>query len=219
MKTRIGSALLIALLAAGPAIASAADDSQWYATANFGTSFMSDKSVDFRGGAQSQSGTARLGNGLLAGAAFGRTFGRSFRAEAEFTYSSVEHDGLRLNRGGSLPSGNFASTSLALNGLYSFNLFGSEKVRSYAGLGLAYLTEVDIDFEQGAQETSFSGDGFGLQLLAGARYEFGERWFVDAGVRYLTAGKVSMTGEGAAVGRASADYNPWSATIGIGWKF
>ena len=166
-----------------------------------------------------QSGDASLSSGLLAGAAVGRAFSRNFRVEAEFVYQSVDHDGVRLDGGGSLPSGNFASTALALNGLYSFNLFGREEVRSYVGLGVAWLTEVDIDFEQGGQEISYSGDGFGVQLLAGARYEIGERWFLDAGLRYLSAGEVTMDGEGAATGRVRADYEPWSATLRIGWKF
>jgi len=30
---------------------------------------------------------------------------------------------------------------------------------------------------------------------------------------------VTMEGEGAAAGRVRADYEPWSATLGIGWKF
>jgi len=70
----------------------------------------------------------------------------------------VDHDGVRLADGGSLPSGNYASTGVALNGLYSFNLFGREEVRTYVGLGVAWLTEVDIDFEQGGEEVSYSGD-------------------------------------------------------------
>ena len=219
MTHRIESALLAACLAAGPAIASADDDAHLYATANFGANFMSDQSVRLSGDGPTQSGDASLGSGLLAGAAVGRAFSRSFRAEAEFVYQSVDHDGVRLTGGGSLPSGNFASTALALNGLYSFNLFGREEVRTYVGLGVAWLTEVDIDFEQGGQELSYSGDGFGVQLLAGARYEFGERWFLDAGLRYLSAGEVTMDGEGAATGRVRADYEPWSATVGVGWRF
>ena len=39
MKHRIESTLLAAFLTTGPAIASAADDSHWYATANVGASF------------------------------------------------------------------------------------------------------------------------------------------------------------------------------------
>jgi outer membrane protein len=219
MTHRIPSALIGALLAAGPTIASAADDAHWYAAANFGANFMSDQSVSLAGDGPTQSGDASLGSGLLAGGTIGRAFNRNFRAEAEFVYQSVDHDGVALDGGGSLPSGNFASTALALNGLYSFNLFGREEVRTYVGLGVAWLTEVDIDFEQGGQELSYSGDGFGVQLLAGARYEFGERWFLDAGLRYLTAGEVTMVGEGAAGGRVRADYEPWSATLGIGWRF
>jgi outer membrane protein W len=122
--------------------------------------------------------------------------------------------------GGSLlPSGNYASTALAFNGLYSFNAFGREDIRTYVGLGIAWLTEVDIDFEQGGQELSYSGDSIGVQLLAGARYEIGERWFLDAGMRHLNAGEVTMEGEGAAPGRVRADYEPWSATFGVGWRF
>jgi outer membrane autotransporter protein len=219
MTNRIQSTLLFALLAAGPALASAADDTHWYATANVGANFMSDQSVSLSGDGPTLSGDASLGNGLLTGAAVGRAFSRSFRAEAEFVYQSVDHDGVRLAGGGSLASGNYASTALALNGLYSFNLFRREEIRTYVGLGVAWLTEVDIDFEQDGQELSYSGDGYGLQLLAGARYEIGERWFLDAGLRYLNAGEVTMDGEGAATGRVRADYEPWSATLGIGWKF
>ena len=219
MTRKIESALFAALLATGPAIASAADDAYWYATANVGANFMSDQTVSLSGDGPEQSGDASLGSGLLTGAAVGRALSRSFRAEAEFVYQSVDHDGVRLAGGSALPSGNFASTALALNGLYSFNLFGREEVRTYVGLGVAWLTEVDIDFEQGGQEVSYSGDGFGVQLLAGARYEIGERWFLDAGLRYLSAGEVKMDGEGGATGRVRADYEPWSATVGIGWKF
>ena len=64
-----------------------------------------------------------------------------------------------------------------------------------------------------------AGAGFGVQLLAGARYEIGGQWFLDAGLRYLSAGEVTMEGEGAATGRVRADYEPWSATVGVGWRF
>jgi outer membrane protein W len=219
MTHKPGSVLLAACLASGPAIAAADDDAHWYATANVGANFMSDQSVRISGDGPTQTGDADLSTGLLTGAAVGRAFNRSFRAEAEFVYQAVDHDGVRLDGGGSLPSGNYASTALALNGLYTFNAFGNQNVRTYVGLGVAWLTEVDIDFEQGGQELSYSGDGFGVQLLAGARYEIGGRWFLDAGVRYLDAGEITMDGEAAAPGRVRADYEPWSATLGIGWRF
>jgi hypothetical protein len=117
MKHGIESALLLAFLATGPAIASAADDSHWYATANLGANFMSDQSVRLSGDGPTLSGEASLGNGMLAGAAVGRAFSRNFRAETEFVYQSVDHDGVRLDGGGSLPSGNYAATASACRSL------------------------------------------------------------------------------------------------------
>lgn len=219
MKHGMKHAVVVSFLALGPAIATAADDAHWYATGNVGANFMSDQNLSLSGNGPTQLGKASLGSGLLTGAAFGRAFNRSFRAEAEFVYQSVDQDGVTLTDGGSLPSGNYASTAVALNGYYTFNLFGREEVRTYVGLGVAWLTEVDIDFEQGGQELSYSGDGFGLQLIVGARYELGERWFLDAGLRYLSADSVTMDGEGEAIGQVRAEYEPWSATAGIGWRF
>jgi outer membrane protein W len=108
---------------------------------------------------------------------------------------------------------------VAINGLYEFDLLGSARARTYVGAGLVYLTEVDIDFEQGSTERSFSGNGNGVQLLAGARYDLGERWFLDAGLRYLAASGLDLEEESGGSGRIEADYAPWAATIGVGWRF
>ena len=212
--------LALAALLTMPVLAQAApDDAHWYAAGILGAGFMSDQTLALSGPGGSDSARASFDTGLLTGAAIGYAFNPRWRVEAEFIYQSVEHDGVDLAGGGSLPSGNYASTALALNGLYSFNAFGSEKVRTYVGAGVAWLTEVDIDFESGGTETSYSGDGVGLQLLAGARYDVGERLFVDAGLRYLTAGEVDMDGEGSSPGRIKADYDPWAVTVAVGWRF
>jgi outer membrane protein W len=187
---------LVCSMNVAPALAAdPAGESHWYATAIAGANFMSDQSLSFSGASLAGSTEAGFNTGLSTGAAVGYAFNRSWRVEAEFMYQSVDHDGVEL-AGSSLPSGNYASTSFALNGLYSFNAFGSDAVRTYVGAGLAWLTEVDVDFEQGRNELSYSGDGFGVQLLVGARYDFGERFFVDAGLRYLVGGEVTMDGEG-----------------------
>jgi outer membrane protein W len=217
--TFVASSLLAALALMPSAADAAQGDGHWYATGTLGAAFSSSQTLDYSSPAGAASASASFDPGLLAGGAVGYAFNPSWRVEGEFIYQSVEHDGVDLAGIGSLPSGNYASTGLALNGFYSFNAFGSDKVRTYIGAGLAWLTEVDIDFEQGGNELSYSGDGFGVQLLAGARYEVGERWFVDAGVRYLTAGEVELDGEGATDGRIKADYEPWSATLSVGWRF
>jgi outer membrane protein W len=212
--------LLLSALALSPAAVDAAPgEGHWYVTGTLGAAFSSSQTLNYSGPAGAASASTSFDPGLLAGGSVGYAFSPSWRIEGEFIYQSVEHDGVDLAGIGTLPSGNYASTGLALNGLYSFNAFGSEKVRTYIGAGLAWLTEVDIDFERGGDELSYSGDGFGVQLLAGARYELGERWFVDAGVRYLAAGEVELDAEGATNGRIKADYEPWAATLSVGWRF
>lgn len=210
--------LMGALTAIPAAAAGSSAEPHWYSTALAGAGFMSDQSLAFSGGAPGGSADASFDPGLAAGAAVGYAFNENWRIEAEFMYQSVDHDGVEL-AGDSLPSGNYASTAFALNGLYSFNAFGSDAVRTYVGAGVAWLTEVDVDFEQGGNELSYSGDGFGVQLLGGARYDIGERFFVDAGLRYLIGGEVTMDGEGGAPGRVKADYEPWGVTVAVGLRF
>jgi opacity protein-like surface antigen len=210
---------LACAMTASPALAAdPAGESHWYATALAGANFMSDQSLSFSGASLAGSTEASFDTGLAIGVVVGHAFNRNWRAEAEFVYQLLEHDGVEL-AGSSLPSGNYGSFSLAVNGLYSFDAFGSDALRPYVGAGLAWLTEVGIDFEQGRNELFYSGDGFGVQLLGGARYDLGERFFVDAGLRYLVGGEVTMVGDGRTPGRVKADYEPWGVTLGVGFKF
>ena len=214
-----GIAACLLLAAQSPALAAAPDREGWYATALAGVNFMSDQSLEFSGVETPGSANASLDSGFLAGAALGYGLTPNWRVELEFTYQSVDHDGLMDPSGTALAEGNFASTGLALNGLYEFNAFGSDRARTYVGLGAVWLTEVDIDFEQPEGELSYSGDDFGLQILAGARYDFSDRLFVDAGLRYLAASSIQLDGEQGAAGRITADYEPWSVTVAVGWRF
>ena len=134
-------------------------------------------------------------------------------------YQSVDHPVFTLAAGGPSGDGNYASTSIAVNALREFDLFGSPSTRTYAGLGAVYATEVDLDFESGGVERSFSGSGTGIQALLGARYAFGERAFVDTGIRYLLVSNVDLDGEEGAVGRIKADYEPLALTVSFGWRF
>ena len=113
----------------------------------------------------------------------------------------------------------YSSLTFAANGYYDFNLFGSDKARAYAGAGIAWLQEIDIDFEQNGVEQSFSSDDVGFQLMLGARYNLGERWYLDAEARYLSATGISMDSEEGTGGTVTADYDPLSLTLGFGWQF
>lgn len=190
-----------------------------YATAVFGFASQSDQRFDFSSAGTRQSRDAALDSGGLAGAAVGWNFGNGWRIEGEFAYQSVDSEVPGFAAPAPQGSGNYASTSLAVNALYEIDLFGSPKARTYLGAGLVRLTEVDVDFESRGSERSFSGSGNGVQFLLGARYDLGEHWYVDAGLRWLRASSIELDGEGSTVGRIEADHEPWAVTVGIGWRF
>lgn len=219
-KTRAVWAL-IAMIGTSGGAAIAADSQGWYATGTFGLASQSDQSLSYSrpGTAGVVTPTIPLDTGLLAGGAIGRYVGEAWRIEAEFMYQSVDHPVFTLAAGGPSGDGNYASTSIAVNALREFDLFGSPRTKTYAGLGAVYATEVDLDFESGGVERSFSGSGTGIQALLGARYAFGERAFVDTGIRYLLVSNVDLDGEEGAVGRIKADYEPLALTVSFGWRF
>jgi outer membrane autotransporter protein len=193
----------------------------WYLTAIVGAVNQAGQTPDYRAGGVQAQADASYGFGPLAGAALGYDFGNGWRVEGEFTYQSTDLKGNPF-RGSAGPSGNGnqAATALALNVFREFDLLGSPSVRTYAGLGLVYLTETDIDFETSGQpERGFSGSGTGVQFLLGARYDLGQRWFVDAGLRYLLGGTVEMDSENGGPGRIDARFRPWGLAVALGWRF
>jgi opacity protein-like surface antigen len=198
-----------------------AQDHPWYATVMLGAASQPSQTLTLTGSSASVDGSARYGPGLFSGGAVGRELGRGWRVEAEFSYQSTEFDRAPFALGaGPAGKGNHAATAVGLNVLKSWDLGGRPTVRSYLGVGLVRLTEVDVDFETAGQpEQSFSGSGSGWQLLAGARYDLGGRWFVDAGVRWLQTPRVRMAAEAGAVGRIDARFRPWALTAGLGVRF
>lgn len=214
--TRLPLALLLAL---GAAPAAYANDEGLYATALLGLANQSDQTLTWSGvGAPptgNQSRNLALDSGLLGGGALGWAFGNGWRVEGEFVYQSVDAGNPGFAPPGPQGAGdNFASTSFGLNLLYDVDLFGSDKAKTYIGLGYARLTEVDMDIGG----SSYSGSGDGFQVLFGARYDLGENLFMDAGVRWLDAGKVKLDAERGS-GRIDTDYAPWALTFGLGWRF
>jgi len=220
----MGTGCAVLALAGASSITTAAESLGWYATGTFGYVTQSDQPLTYTrpGVSGAVSPTLPLDTGFLAGGSVGRYISEAWRIEAEFMYQSVDHPVFSLVAGGpGLPSGdgNYASTSIALNALREFDLFGSPRARTYAGLGAVYATEVDVDFESNGVERSFSGSGTGFQALLGARYSWGERAFIDAGIRYLLVSNVDLDGEEGAVGKIKADYEPLAATVSFGWRF
>jgi opacity protein-like surface antigen len=211
------ASIVATLFAFAPAAPAA--DSKYYVTAIAGWATQGSQDLAYTAPGVGNTVRAPLDSGFLTGAAIGRRLSDQWRIEGEFVYQSVDRPTLSLGAGGPAGDGNYASTSVAINGLYDFDLLGSKRARSYVGLGVAYLTEVDIDFEQGGTERSFSGSKGALQVLLGVRYDLGTRAFLDVGLRYLAASNLELDAESPAVGRIRADYSPLAVTAAFGWKF
>lgn len=214
----LGCLSLAVLVAAAPA-RTAEPEPKYYVTAIAGWASQGSQDLAYSAPGISTTARAALDSGVLTGAAIGHRLGEHWRIEAEFIYQSVERPVSSLGTGAPVGDGNYASTSVAVNGLYDFDLLDSGRARSYVGLGAVYLTEIDIDFEQGSTELSYSGSNGALQALLGVRYQLGARTFLDVGLRYLLASNIELDAEAPAIGRIRADYEPFAVTAAFGWKF
>ena len=212
MKLMRTNLTLLTFLLSGTAIAA---ESGFYVSATGGAGFL--------GGTDLDSGT--LGNGdadfdagFGAGGAVGYDFG-AWRLEGEMMYRTNDVDSVDGTVFDGVDDGDFSSLALALNGRYEFNLLGRPEITSYVGAGLTWFQEIDIDFEDATFERSYSGDGFGIQLMAGARYQLGRNWGVFTELRHLMANDLELEGEGAATGEFDADYQHTMLLIGVDYQF
>ena len=164
-------------------------------------------------------GLGLLRPGFTAGLAVGRDFG-VWRVEGEYLYQTNDGDrinvtGLAAESGG----GDFSTVAISANALREFNLLPGDRARSYAGLGLTWLQEVDIDFETLTGERSFSTDDVALQVLAGVDYRLGDRWTLGVEARYLAAGKLTLESEDDSGTTLKADYDRTSVLLSLGYRF
>ncbi len=183
------------------------DDGGFYVRAFGGWSSLSD--TDLSGAA---SGRAGFGGGQIFGGAVGYDYGQNpFRTEIEFAYRSAEADG------SAGISGDFASTTLALNGYYDFAPVAGGRLIPYVGAGLAYITEIDFDLSGGAAPGEYSDrGGIGYQLMLGATVPLSERWSLNGEIRYFDAGTQELSGSG---GLLSADYQTLDILLGASFQF
>ncbi len=206
-------------VAASLPLTATADDSRWYVTADVGMNFLGSEDLAYRDGTTSGSAKADFDPSFAGGATVGWRLNDQWRLEGELMYRRNEMDDITLPGIGASTEGDFASLSLGASALYDFNLFGNEDVTSFVGAGVVFVQEIDIDFEVGGQETSFETDDIGFQVQFGARYDFGERWFLDARVRYLALSGVELEFPSDTSRIIKADYAPVTVSAGIGYRF
>lgn len=206
-KKTIG--LMVALILGSSAPLASQDlSSGIYGRVFGGISNLSD--TDLSGGL---SGSTGFDTGQVFGAAVGYQFSQSpVRAELEYAYRTADPDG------SSGLSGDFASTTVALNGYYLFSPSASGRLTPYIGAGLAYVTELDFDVESGARAGEYNDTGlWGYQIMVGADYALTDRWSINGELRYFDAGSQTLTN--ASGDSLNADYDSIDLLVGATFRF
>ena len=181
-----------------------AEDGAVYVRALGGLATLSDTSLD---SLTLGNGDAEFDVGFSGGAGAGYDFGKWRLDDLVGTIYDGADDG------------DFSSLAFGVNALYEFNLFENPNITSYAGIGLVWFQEIDIDVEPPGGERSFSGDDTAFQLMFGARYNLRNRVALYAEVRQLFADRIEMDGEGAATGSFEADYDRTEFVLGVSYRF
>ncbi|MDJ0939363.1 MAG: outer membrane beta-barrel protein [Woeseiaceae bacterium] len=212
---------LIALLIGGFAAnaANAQDDQRWYGTASVGFGNLASSTLTYSDGTSTSSADADYETSFAGGGTLGYRFASGWNLEGEIMYRRNELDPISIAGLGDFTEGDFASLSFGVNALYRFQFGNSGKWSGYAGPGVVYLQEIDIDFEVDGQETSFETDDIAFQLKFGTRYDFNERWFIDAGATYFIADGVEMEFPADRSQTITSDYEHWNLQLGAGFRF
>ena len=207
MITRYLSAAAIAVAMGLSSInAHAQDPGGVYIEAFAGPSMLRDSTVIGNVG-----GKASFESGPVVGAALGHDYANSpLRSELEFIYRSGD---AKTFAGGA--SGDFASTTVMVNGYYDFKMGGS--LTPYVGAGVGYVTEIDFDIAGGAGPGEYSDrGGFAWQAMGGISYAFTNRIGLSGELRYFDAGSRTLTGS---AGSIKAEYASFDAIVGLRYRF
>lgn len=166
---------------------------------------------------QTLSGKASFGSGIGLGGAVGYRYGNGWAAEIAWDYRSHELKGI----GNTAVTGDFASTVLFVNGYYRFQKTGV--VRPFLGLGLGYVTEMDIDIGRAgtSSELGYSRrGGLATQAIFGGEFDLSPNWSLSADLRLskLASGTFKAETAGSLI-EGKPKYQPTSLNFGVTYKF
>lgn len=174
-----------------------------------------------------QSGQTSEGSydgGFLSGLAVGKQLCPAWSLELEWFYRNNGVDSMNGGVFDGVSDGDFASTNLMFNIIYTFQLedVGEEffnKITPYVGLGLGAMQEVDIDMTVAGVEQEFSDNWIpSSQIMVGAIYPINESFSAFAELRYHYSGSPTLDAENGG-GRVDADYDGYSALFGLRYSF
>jgi outer membrane protein W len=219
-NTLFGTITALASFVALTGAARADETEKFYASASIGAGSLSSATLTFSDGVNTSTAGGKYEASFAGGGALGYRFDNGWTLEGEVMYRRNELDPVSLAGLGDFNGGDFASLGFAVSALYRFDIGSSGKLRGYAGPGLVYLQEIDIDFDDGGQqEISFESDDTAWQFKVGGRYDFSERWFVDAAATYLAASSVRMELPADSSQTIESDYDHLTLSLGVGWRF
>jgi opacity protein-like surface antigen len=181
-----------------------------------GLGYLLDTDLRGTGPGATADGSASFDAGWQAGGAVGYRFNDTWSADIEMMYRNNEIDQV-ASSSPAIDGGDFASLALMTNVRYYLPIGGP--LRTYVGLGVGWLEEIDIDLASGGSENGFSTSGFGAQALLGAEYPLTDRLWVDLEGRYFRSFAGKFEGEEGASGRYDADYDRVEMFVGLTWRF
>ncbi|WP_440996527.1 OmpW/AlkL family protein [Arhodomonas sp. SL1] len=96
--------------------------------------------------------------------------------------------------------------------------------RPYAGIGVNYTRFFDKDVDGDTKALGFTrldlDDSWGLAGQVGVDYELGNRWLLNADIRYIDIDTdATLKGPGDARATMDVDIDPWVYTLGVGYRF
>jgi opacity protein-like surface antigen len=204
--------VIVAALAAYAGVAQAeapATEAGFYARAYGGLSTLNDSGIS-TGGANAN---AKFSSGLMVGGAVGYDYAGPWRSEIEYTYRSSDVDSLPTTIA---REGDYASTAIMVNGLYSFGTLGA--VQPYVGAGVGFVREVDFDLTGGPAAGEYSDSGLlAGQVILGADLALGQRWTAFGEVRAFFIDDPNLPG--AAGRKLRAQYQTIDFLLGASLRF
>jgi outer membrane protein W len=190
-----------------------------YLTLLGGINTLSDQDISATIGGVSGSGTTSYSPSYIAGFAVGYRFANNWSVEEEFVFRRTALDSATLSSLGTFSDGDFENTQLAARVLYHLPIGADDDLELYMGAGVAWLAELDFDFETALGEQPFEQDRFGLELHSGVRYHGWKHGFAGAGLRYLSVRDTTLPSPSNPADTVRLGYEPLSLVVEFGWRF
>ena len=195
----------------------ASEDSGWFLRPTFGLSNLSDTSGELLATPDGASRvTVATESGFATGLGLGYQYNPNLAVEIFWEYRTNDSDSQLVDN--TIYSGNYASNVFYLNGYYYFD--SESDWSTYVGAGIGWVQEIDLDWEVGSMEESYSSDGdSSFQVFAGTQYKLTEQWDFQLELRYGNASSINMNNEISDIPLNGLDYKTTTVQLGFVYNF